>query len=112
MNRRSASGAFSGTSTASSGVGWWGCSGDADSAPQSADFSNEQVRCVACQHFTLREVPKYAELGLGRCVGMVDRPGTFVSPTYPRKCHQYQPAPQAKVAARIEWLRDLRGEEP
>nr|WP_272909354.1 hypothetical protein [Achromobacter pulmonis] len=43
---------------------------------------------------------------------MVDRPGTFVSPTYPRKCHQYQPAPQAKVAARIEWLRDLRGEEP
>lgn len=111
MNRRSASGAFYGTSTASSGAGWWECPGDADSAPQSADFSNEQVRCVAYQLFTLREVPKYAELGLGRCVGMVDRPGTFVSPTYPRQCHQYQPAPQAKAEARIAWLRDLRSEE-
>ncbi|ADP15384.1 hypothetical protein [Achromobacter xylosoxidans] len=68
------------------------------------------VQCVACKRFTLRESPRYAELGLGRCSGMADRPGTFVSPSYPRQCPEYQPAPAEKTAARIEWLRDQRSE--
>lgn len=68
------------------------------------------VQCVACERFTLRESPKYAELGLGRCSGMTDRLGTFVSPSFPRRCPGHQPAPSDKAAARIEWLRDLRSE--
>lgn len=68
------------------------------------------VQCVACQRFTLRESAKFAALGLGRCTGMADRPGTFVSPEYPRQCRNYQPAPPVKAAVRIEWLRELRGE--
>ncbi|WP_338881544.1 hypothetical protein WHX56_14100 [Achromobacter veterisilvae] len=68
------------------------------------------VQCVACEWFTLREFPKYAELGLGRCALMVERPGSFVSPNYPRQCRDHEPAPADKTAARIEWLRDLRSE--
>ncbi|AHC47970.1 hypothetical protein [Achromobacter xylosoxidans] len=68
------------------------------------------VQCVACQLFSLRDAPRYADLGLGRCTAMTDRPGTFVSPTYPRTCGTHQPAPSGKTAARIEWLRDLRSE--
>lgn len=68
------------------------------------------VQCVACQRFTLRDNAKYAELGLGCCSGMTDRPGSFVSPTYPRQCPDHKPAPAAKAEARIEWLRDLRSE--
>lgn len=68
------------------------------------------VECVSCALFTLREHPKYAQLGLARCAAMKDRPGTFVSPQYPRHCRDHQPASAAKTAARIEWLRDLRSE--
>ncbi|HCW18987.1 hypothetical protein [Achromobacter sp.] len=68
------------------------------------------VDCVSCVLFTLREAPKYAQLGLGRCAAMKDRPGSFVSPQYPRQCRDHQPAPEAKTAARIEWLRDVRSE--
>lgn len=68
------------------------------------------VQCVYCERFTLRESPKYAELGLGRCTNMADRPGSFVSPTYPRQCPDHKPAPADKAAARIEWLRDQRSE--
>lgn len=69
------------------------------------------VQCVACELFSLREAPpKYAELALGRCASMTGRPGTFVSPTYPRVCGIHQPASSGKTAARIEWLRELRGE--
>lgn len=63
------------------------------------------VKCVSCQRFTLRESPKFAELGLGRCAAMADRPGTFVSPGYPRQCRDHQPVTAEKAAARIEWLR-------
>ncbi|EHK65278.1 hypothetical protein [Achromobacter arsenitoxydans] len=69
------------------------------------------VQCVCCERFTLRESTKFAELGLGRCALMVDRPGSFVSPNYPRQCPEYQPAPEAKAAARIEWLRVQCSEE-
>ncbi|CAB3863019.1 hypothetical protein LMG26858_02321 [Achromobacter anxifer] len=68
------------------------------------------VRCVACERFTLRESTKYAELGLGRCFAMADRPGTFVSPNYRRQCPDHQPASAEKTAARIEWLRDQRSD--
>jgi len=68
------------------------------------------VQCVSCVLFTLREDPKYAQLGLGRCATMADRPGTFVSPQYPRQCRDHKPTPAAKTAARIEWLRDVRSE--
>lgn len=57
------------------------------------------VQCVACERFTLRESKKYAEQGLGRCSGMADRPGTFVSPSYPRQCPEYQPAPELLIWA-------------
>lgn len=68
------------------------------------------VQCVACQRFSLRDNAKYAELGLGRCALMTDRPGSFVSPLWRRSCATYQPAPAAKAEARIEWLRELRSE--
>jgi len=68
------------------------------------------VDCVSCVLFTLREAAKYAQLGLGRCAAMKDRPGSFVSPQYPRQCRDHQPAPEAMTAARIEWLRDVRSE--
>lgn len=68
------------------------------------------VKCVSCTLFSLRENVTYAQLGLGRCAAMKDRPGTFVSPNYPRTCRDHQPAPAAKTAARIEWLRDVRSE--
>ncbi|MDT4824714.1 hypothetical protein FQZ97_579710 [compost metagenome] len=68
------------------------------------------VQCVSCERFTLREAPKYAELGLGRCSGMTARPGSFVSPSFPRQCPDHQPASAEKTAARIEWLRDQRSE--
>lgn len=68
------------------------------------------VECVGCVLFTLREAPKFAQLGLGRCAAMKDRPGTFVSPQFPRQCRDHQPVPAAKTAARIEWLRDVRSE--
>lgn len=68
------------------------------------------VQCVACERFTLRESPNYAELGLGRCSGMTDRSGSFVSPSYRRRCPDHQPAHADKAAARIEWLRELRSE--
>ena len=68
------------------------------------------VECVSCVLFTLREAPKFAQLGLGRCAAMTDRPGTFVSPQYPRECRDHKPAQAAKTAARIEWLRGVRSE--
>ena len=68
------------------------------------------VQCVTCERFTLRDNAKFAELALGRCSGMTHRPGSFVCPTYPRQCPDHQPAPAEKTAARIEWLRQLRGE--
>ncbi len=68
------------------------------------------VQCVRCALFTLRESPRYAELGLGRCAAMAGRPGTFVSPEFPRQCRDHQPTTPAKAEARIEWLRSLRGE--
>lgn len=68
------------------------------------------VQCVSCVLFTLREAQKFAQLGLGRCASMTDRPGTFVSPQFPRQCRDHQPAPATKTAARIEWLRDVRSE--
>jgi hypothetical protein len=69
------------------------------------------VECVSCVLFTLREAPKFAQLGLGRCAAMKDSPGTFVSPQIPRQCRDHKPAPAAKTVARIEWLRDVRSEE-
>jgi len=68
------------------------------------------VQCVYCDRFTLRDNAKFAAVGLGRCASMTDRPGTFVSPLYRRVCGNFQPAPEAKATARIEWLRDLRSE--
>ncbi|KDC29286.1 hypothetical protein [Bordetella bronchiseptica] len=68
------------------------------------------VQCVACERFTLRENSRYAALGFGRCALMAARPGAFVSPIHPRQCRDHQPAPEIKVEARIEWLRDLRSE--
>lgn len=68
------------------------------------------VHCVACERFTLRHHAGMAAQGLGRCLDMIDRPGTFVSPEFPRQCRNHQPAPADKTAARIEWLRDLRSE--
>lgn len=69
------------------------------------------VQCVSCEHFTLRHSHAgMAAQGLGRCSDMTDRPGTFVSPEFPRQCRNHQPAPAEKTAARIEWLRDLRSE--
>jgi len=69
------------------------------------------VQCVACERFTLRhDHTAMAAQGLGRCLDMTDRPGTFVSPEFPRLCRTHQPAAADKTAARIEWLRELRGE--
>lgn len=68
------------------------------------------VQCVACERFSLRHHAGMAAQGLGRCLGMTDRPGTFVSPQYPRECRDHKPVPAAKTAARIEWLRDVRSE--
>lgn len=68
------------------------------------------VQCVSCALFTLRDHAGMAQQGLGRCAAMIDRPGTFVSPEYPRHCPDYSPTRPAKTAARIEWLRDVRGE--
>ena len=68
------------------------------------------VECVSCALFTLREAPKFAQLGLGQCAAMKGRPGTFVSPQFPRQCRDHQPAPAATTAARIEWLCDVRSE--
>jgi hypothetical protein len=68
------------------------------------------VQCVSCVLFTLRDHAGMAQQGLGRCAAMADRPGTFVSPQYPRRCRDHSPTTAAKTAARIDWLRDLRGE--
>lgn len=69
------------------------------------------VLCVACERFTLRhDFTAMAAQGLGRCALMTDRPGTFVTPNFPRQCRTHEPAPDAKTAARIEWLRELRAE--
>ncbi|MGB3432406.1 hypothetical protein [Achromobacter sp.] len=70
----------------------------------------DTVQCVSCVLFSLREHAGMANQGLGRCAAMKDRPGTFVSPQYSRQCRDHQPAPAAKTAARIEWLRDVRSE--
>ncbi|ASC68604.1 hypothetical protein B9P52_31915 [Achromobacter denitrificans] len=71
----------------------------------------DTVQCVYCERFTLRHPhTAMAAQGLGRCTSMTDRPGTFVSPLWRRNCGNFQPAPAAKAEARIEWLRDLRGE--
>lgn len=68
----------------------------------------DTVQCVSCVLFSLREHAGMANQGLGRCAAMKDRPGTFVSPLYPRQCRDHNQASADKTAARVEWLRDLR----
>jgi hypothetical protein len=68
------------------------------------------VQCVNCVLFTLRDHAGMAQQGFGRCTAMTDRLGTFVSPQYPRCCRDHSPTTAAKTAARIDWLRELRGE--
>ncbi len=73
--------------------------------------ADKPVQCVTCAFFSLRDNSAFAELGLGRCAVMrAARPGTFVSPEYPRQCRDHQPVTAEKAAARIEWLHDLRSE--
>ncbi|MGH8815453.1 hypothetical protein [Achromobacter pestifer] len=62
----------------------------------------DTVQCVSCVLFSLREHAGMAKQGLGRCAAMKDRPGTFVSPQYPRHCPDHSPAPVDKIAARAD----------
>ena len=61
------------------------------------------VRCIACQHFSMRNAGKMAELGYGHCE-LAHTPATFESATFERHCHTFKPADQDDVAKRTAWL--------
>lgn len=62
------------------------------------------VRCIECQHFSLRFQAAMARQGYGRCALDVDHPGRFQSATFQRQCEHFVEAPAADAAKRIAWL--------
>ena len=60
------------------------------------------ISCVACAHFTLRDVGEMARRGCGRC----EHDAAYT--TYPAlrewDCAKFEAAPQATTDKRREWL--------
>lgn len=57
--------------------------------------------CLSCKHLHLREHPKHAAAGLGRC--FKGPPAFFVVVTSDRPCAKFEAAPAEKVEARVRW---------
>jgi hypothetical protein len=73
---------------------------------QSADI------CALCKHFKMKDHPKHASVGLGRCAGQKGSTAPAIKPFvhWARKaCRQYAPA--ANRAERAEWVEKRMAKE-
>jgi hypothetical protein len=68
------------------------------------------VKCIECDNITSQGVPpRLARCGLSACREIKQPTGTFFTLEYERQCLQFQPAPDATVAARRAWLAPPEG---
>lgn len=61
------------------------------------------VQCIACQHFSMRNAGKMAELGYGHCE-LVNTPASFESAMFERHCPKFEAAAQDVAQRRTDWL--------
>lgn len=63
------------------------------------------MKCIECDNITSQGVPaRLARCGLAVCREIKQPTGTFFTLEYDRQWPQFQPAPDATVAARRAWL--------
>jgi hypothetical protein len=68
--------------------------------------------CALCKHFKMKEYPKHAEIGLGRCMGYEGTMAPLNNPFLPWKtkaCVRY--ARPSNRAAREAWVAQQRAQE-
>lgn len=62
--------------------------------------------CIACKHLQIKQHPKHAAVGLGRCVK--GPPAYFVSVGRVKPCATFEAAPADRVEARRVWFLQRR----
>lgn len=65
------------------------------------------IRCLECQQLTLRDQPKMANEGFGRCK-LEKVSGRFVSYLYQRECDNYARTDEEAVLKRLAWYDQLK----
>lgn len=66
-----------------------------------------KIRCLECTNISMRESPKHANEGLGRCKLNLTS-GEFESILYRRECKDYQRADEEKILRRYAWQDQLK----
>lgn len=66
-----------------------------------------KVRCLDCKHVSLRDHPKMANEGCGKCK-LNPQSGQFVSYLYRRECSKYERADEAAIIKRMAWQDQLK----
>lgn len=66
-----------------------------------------KVRCLDCEHINLKERPKMANEGFGKCK-LNPVCGQYVSYLYRRECRGFKRADEEKILARYAWQDQLK----
>ena len=66
------------------------------------------MTCLQCANLDLREHPKHAQVGVGRCK-YTPLPGVFASISKERQCEQFAAADEEIVQKRVEWWNNKKG---
>lgn len=65
------------------------------------------IRCLECKHLSLRDHPRMANEGCGKCK-LNSAPGEFVSYLYRRECRDYVRADEGAIIKRLAWQDQLK----
>ena len=73
-----------------------------------------QDTCALCKHFRMKQYPKHAEIGLGRCMGYDGTAAPLIKPFHAwstKACARFMPDWSTRPA-RIEWIEAQRAKQP
>lgn len=62
----------------------------------------ESCRCLDCSHLNLRDNPRHANEGMGKC-NLLSKSGEFKTLTFTRDCEKYCRATEDAILKRYSW---------
>ena len=65
------------------------------------------TRCLECKHLGLKQFPRHANEGLGKCK-LSSTSGQFISYMFQRECGQYERAEEGAILKRLSWHDQLK----